>query len=143
MLFLCWCCSTENCSYKCSEYFEPIPIEEPVRIYGEKSTGHIFIAGNDDARQVEIYVPSKSKAANEVTITSNKELKTTKTYTKIKKKAKLVKFSDFKKTDPVLSSFNDDLKEPYVPQKICQLRTFMMASFDGLIVDVNAYFSES
>ena len=110
--------ATENCGYKCSDYFEQLPKEGPVKTYGEESTGRLFIGGNDAARQIEIYIPSK--AANEVTASNNGELKMTKTYTKVRKKAKEVKFSDFKQTDPVLSSFKD-LKEPEVPQKICPI----------------------
>lgn len=108
--------TTKNCGYKCSDYFEQLPKERPAEIYGEEPTGHLFIAGNDDARQIKIYTPAK--AADEVTVSSNGELKTTRTYTKVRKKAKEVKFSDFKKTDPVLSSFKD-LEEPDVPQKMC------------------------
>ena len=118
--------ATENCGYRCSDYFEQLPKEGHAKIYGEESTGHLFIAENDNARQIEIYIPSKS--ADEVIVSSNGELKTTKTYTKVRKKAKEVKFSDFRKTDPVLSSFKD-LKEPEVPQKICR-------------IDVNDSFSE-
>jgi hypothetical protein len=112
--------TTENCSYKCSDYFEQLPKEGPIEIYGKesKSTGHLLIAGNDDARQINIYIPSK--AAEEVTISSNGELKTTKIYTKVQKKAKRVNFSDFKQTDPVLSSFTD-LEEPEIPQKNCPI----------------------
>lgn len=110
--------ATENCGYKCSDYFEQLPKEGLVEIYGEESTGHLVIAGNDDARQTVIYTPSK--ATNEVTIRSNGKLKATKTYTKARKKAKQVNFSNFKQTDPVLSSFKD-LEEPYIPQKICPI----------------------
>jgi hypothetical protein len=110
--------TTENCGYKCSDYFEQLPKAGPVEIYGKESTGHLFIAGNDDARQIELYIPSK--ASDEVTISSNGELKTTKTYTKVRKKAKQVNFSNFKQTDPVLSSFKD-LKEPEIPQKNCPI----------------------
>lgn len=106
---------TESCGYKCSEYFEQLPKEVPINIYGEESTGHLLIGGNDDARQVEIYSPSK--AADEITVSSNGELKTTKTYKKVRKKLKQIKISYFKQTDPVLSSFKD-LKEPEVPKKI-------------------------
>jgi len=49
---------TENCGYKCSDYFEQLPKEGPVEIYGEELTGHLVIAGNDDARQIKIYTPS-------------------------------------------------------------------------------------
>nr|YP_010471962.1 hypothetical protein N4L39_pgp092 [Haslea avium]YP_010472028.1 hypothetical protein N4L39_pgp026 [Haslea avium]UVG41427.1 hypothetical protein [Haslea avium]UVG41493.1 hypothetical protein [Haslea avium] len=106
--------ATENCGYKCSDYFEKLPKEGPHKVYGKESTGHIFIAGNDDARQLEIYIPSG--ATQEVSVSSNGELelKTTKTYSKVRKKAKVVKFSDFKKIDPVLSNF-ENLPEPEVP----------------------------
>ena len=114
LMLLLYFTATENCGYKCSDYFEQLPKEGPAKIYGEESTGHLFIGGND----VEIYIPSK--AADEVIVSSNRELKTTKTYSKVRKKAKEVKFSDFKRTDPVLSSFQD-LQEPEVPQKICPI----------------------
>ena len=106
---------TENRGYNCSNYFEQLPKEGPINIYEEKSTGHIFIGANDDARQIAIYNPSK--AANEVAVSSDGSLKTTKqSYNKVRPKAKQVSFSDFKKTDPVLSSFSD-LEEPDVTQK--------------------------
>lgn len=65
-------------------------------------------------------ITSVRVTANQVTISNNRELKTTKTYSKVRKKAKEVKFSDFKQTDPVLSSFRD-LQEPEVLQKICPI----------------------
>lgn len=83
---------TENCGHKYSDYFEQLPKEEPTKIYGEESTGHLLSAGKDGAQQIEIYIPSK--AADEVAVSSNGELKTTKTHTKVRKKAKEVKFSD-------------------------------------------------
>ena len=118
LMFLLYFDVTEDCGYKCSNYFEQLPKEGTAKIYGEKAIGHLLISGNDDDSQIEIYIPSK--ATDEVTVSSNVELKTTKTYTKVRKPAKEVKFSDFKKTDPVLSSFKD-LEEPEVPQKICLL----------------------
>jgi hypothetical protein len=111
--------STENCGYKCDHYFDNIPQDQPVRIYDEKPTGHLAIAGNDDARQIEIYTPSK--ASDEVISSSTGKTKVTKSYNKSTKKAKEVKFSDFKKKDPVLSSFKD-LEEPSVPQKLCPIK---------------------
>ena len=110
--------STENCGYKCSDYFETLPKEGHVEIYKKESAGHVFIAGNDDAKQLEIYTPSKS--ADEVTVRSNGIVQRTTTYTKVRKKTRQVKFSDFKNTDPVLSSFKD-LKEPEIPQKNCPI----------------------
>ena len=119
LMLLLYFNATENCGYKCSDYFEQLPKEGPAQIYGEESTGHLIIGGNDDARQVEIYIPSKAK--DQVTVSSNRELKITKTYRKTRKKAKFVKFSDFKQTDPVLSRLND-LEEPEVPQKNCPIQ---------------------
>ena len=112
--------TTENCGYKCSDYFETLPKEGHVELYKKESTGHVFIAGNDDAKQIEIYTPSKS--ADKVTVTGrgNEIVKKTTTYNKVRKKAKQVNFSDFKKTDPVLSSFKD-LEEPKIPQKNCPI----------------------
>ena len=118
LMLLLYFDTTENCGYKCSDYFEHIPKEGPVKIYGEKSTGHLAIAGNDGARQIEIYTPSK--ASDEVITSNTGEIKTIKSYTKVRKKAKEVKFSDFKQNDPVLSTFKD-LEEPEVPQKLCPI----------------------
>ena len=106
--------NTTYCGYRCQDYFEHLPEERPISIYGEKSTGHLVITGNDDARQMEIYTPSKDKA-----ITSS-DGKKTRSYIKSKRKAKEVKFSDFKKKDPVLSSFKN-LEEPDVPKKNCPI----------------------
>lgn len=118
LMFFLYFDVSENCGYKCPDYFEHIPKEAPVRIYGEKSTGHLAIAGNDDARQIEIYTPSK--ASDEIITSKTGKIKTIKSYTKTRKKAKEVKFSDFKQNDPVLSAFKD-LEEPAVPQKLCPI----------------------
>ena len=119
LMMLIYFHTTENCGYKCSDYFEQLPKERPVEIYGKESTGHLVIAGNDDARQINFYIPSKP--ADKVTISSsNRKLKITKTYSKVPKKVKEVKFSEFRKTDPVLSKFNN-LEEPEIPQKHCAI----------------------
>jgi len=115
---------TQNCGYPCDEYFQHLPPEGHVRIYSEQSTGHLAMAeaeasaeGKDDARQVEIYIPSKS--ADEVIISNTGEKIIKKSYRISRKKAKEVKFSDFKEKDPVLKDFArfKDLEEPDVPQK--------------------------
>jgi hypothetical protein len=43
---------TQNCSQKCPNYFQQLPKEGLVEIYGkETSTGYLIIAGNNnDAR---------------------------------------------------------------------------------------------
>ena len=92
-----------------------LPKEGPVEMFEERSTGHLIIGSNDDARQVTIFIPSTS--APETTVSSrNNEIKQTRTYRKAIKNPKEVKFSDFKKNDPVLSKFKD-LQEPYIEQK--------------------------
>ena len=78
----------------------------------------MFISDNKDANQLEIFLPSKS--VDEVIVRPNGELKKTKTYRPSRKKMREVKFSEFRKADPVLQSF-EDLKAPEVPQKICLL----------------------
>lgn len=116
LLLLSYFYATENCGYKCHDYFEHIPKEGPVRIYAEKPTGHLAIGGNDDARQVEIYTPSK--VLDEVIISNTGGATIKKSYSNSRKKAKEVKFSDFKNKDPLLSAFKD-AEEPVIPQKPC------------------------
>ena len=65
----------------------------PIIINVEKSVCQLVIAGNDDARQIEIYTPLK--ASEEVIISNDGKLKKTTSYTKYPRKAKEVKFSDF------------------------------------------------
>lgn len=111
---------TENCYHNCSDYFSKLPAEGPVEIYREKSTGHLFIGGNDDARQIEIYIPSK--APDKVTMNSNGELIKTKAYKASRKQPKQVNFSDFRKVDKTLSALEgQELKEPTIPQKTCEI----------------------
>jgi len=112
---------TENCGYNCDTHFQKLPRNEPIEIYEERPNGHLVIAGNDDARQVEIYIPSQS--ANEVIETNKQagEKVVTKSYRPARKKAKQVKFSEFRKTDPILSQF-ESLEEPYVPNKSCSIK---------------------
>jgi hypothetical protein len=108
--------STENCGYKCQNYFELISKEQPTIIYAEKSTGNLVIGENDAARQVVIY--TRSNVPAEIVLSNTKEATIKKNYRTSRKQAKEVKFSDFKKTDLMLSAF-DDLEEPYVPEKLC------------------------
>ena len=118
---------TEHCAYKCSDYFEQLPNEGHLQHYGETPTGHLFIGGNDDAKQVAIYIPSQDK--NEVAVSSTGELTATRTYKRVSPRVKQVKFSDFKETDPVLSSFKD-LEEPEIPQNISPINR------DGINIDI-------
>lgn len=51
---------TAHCGYNCDRYFEKLPQNEPIEIDADRPTGHLVINGNDDARQVAIYIPSQS-----------------------------------------------------------------------------------
>ena len=111
--------STEHCGYRCSDYFEQLPKEGPVQVFGKEPTGHLVIGGNDDARQVEIYNPSPTEGDELVPI-GNGKIRTTRTYKKTRQKAKQVKFSEFKETDPILSQFKN-IEEPEIPQQTCMV----------------------
>lgn len=112
--------NTENCGRQCSDYFEQLPqnSKEVIQIYSETEHSNLVIAGNDNARQVEIYVPLEKQTS--VSFTENTQPVIERKYKASRKKAKQVNFSDFKKTDPVLSSFKD-LREPYIKQNVCPL----------------------
>lgn len=118
LMFLLFFDASQNCVYKCSDYFEQLPKEGPTKILSETATGHLFISPNSDAQQIEIYIPSKTP--DELVVSGNGELKTTKTYTKARRKAKQVNFSDFIANDKALKDFKD-LVEPEIPQKTCPL----------------------
>lgn len=108
---------TSDCMYhyQCQNYFDQLPKDEVVTIYGKTSNGHIAITGQDEARQVEIYTETKAES---VIKSDSCEIKTTKNYARSRKKAKVMTFEKFKKTDPVLSAFKDQM-EPQVPEKKC------------------------
>ena len=75
--------ATENCGYNCSQFFEEIaPKEGPVEVYVEKQNGQVFIAGNDNARQMEVYIQGDTKEVHvrskgELEITTTKRFKKT------------------------------------------------------------------
>ncbi len=109
---------TENCGYNCHDYFQQLPKTTPIEILAEQPGGHLVIAENDYTKQVEIYIPDKSSEKVNVidSKTGEQMIKVTKNYKLSSKKAKEVKFSEFRKTDPVLSAFKE---EPKVPQRPC------------------------
>jgi hypothetical protein len=108
--------STRNCGYDCAAYFQHLPNEVPLQIYAEQSAGHLIIAQNNDAHQVQIYTPSK--LPDQVVHTNTGQKVVRKSYEPSRQKAKEIKFDEFKKTDPVLSAFKK-LVEPEIPQKSC------------------------
>ena len=112
--------STGNCYHPCDRYFERLPESSPqsqTRIYARQPTGNILIAANDDARQVEIFVPSKQPPKLE-SINGNEVIKSEK-FVRSRKKAKQVLFEHILKKDPMLQKFQDKIEEPIVPQQKC------------------------
>ena len=109
---------TQYCGYNCDAHFQHVSEKEAINIYAEEPAGHLAISGNDEARQVAIYNPTK--AADKIIDVTAERRTVEKEYQRSRKKAKEVKFSEFRKTDPVLSQFQD-LPEPEVPQKVCKL----------------------
>ena len=115
LLMVIYYTETENCGYDYNAYFESLPKEAPVTIYAEESAGHLAITDNPEARQVEIYIPDK--VIDKVSSINEKQKICTKSYKPSRKKAKVMKFAEFKEKDPVLSQFKD-LPEPDVPKNL-------------------------
>jgi hypothetical protein len=111
---------TDHCYYKCEDHFEKLPPNDPIEILAEQQTGNIIISENNDAHQVQIYVPSKPEKTIVKTNQKTGEKIVSRTYKAARKKAKQVNFSDFRKTDPVLQMYDKVPEpEPYVPQRKC------------------------
>lgn len=114
----------------CDRYFEKLPTDsKTIDVIVEKDTRSLLITGNDDARQVEIYVPER-----EIVESTRGTVKTyIRKYKRSPKKVREVKFSDFRKNDPVLSKFDQDrgeIDEPLVPEKQDRFfRDFDVADF--------------
>jgi hypothetical protein len=85
----------QNCGYNCDAYFQHFPKEVPVKIYAEQSAGQLIITENNDAHQVEIYTPAK--LPDEVMYMNTGQKVVKKSYELSRKKAKEIKFSEFKK----------------------------------------------
>ena len=103
LLAMIFFAETENFGYNCNDHFQKLSPNEPIEIYAERQEGNLFIAGKDDAHKVAIYIPSQS--TKEISKSNNKEKVVKTIYRRARKKAKQVKFSEFRKTDPILSHF--------------------------------------
>lgn len=138
---------TQDCFYKCDKYFEPL--DKPVTmVYAPRENRNLWIAENDQARQLELYVPdqkatkaqvrseldemqpqnqrgnetSEDKKPTQIATTEGvmrDKSRTTRIYRKSKRKAKQVTFSQFQKTDPVLKRFREQDEDPKVERAKC------------------------
>lgn len=106
--------ATENCGYQSNNYFEQLSKDRPLIVYGKESTGHLVIAKDDSKRLIEFDISIDTS----IDIIPTGKVRQTKTYKKSQTKAREVQFSDFEKTDLLLSDFEDGIK-PEVPQRIC------------------------
>lgn len=127
--------NTENCWHNCDNYFEQLSRAEDgeIRIFSERNreNGQLVIAGNDDQHKVAIYIPSEKQTYTDFSKVTNTESKSkgisksssknktvTRKYNRSRKKAHMVRFTDFQKHDPVLATFEGE-DEPYVPEQKC------------------------
>ena len=97
------------------KYFQYLPKtdERVIDIVVEKDTEVLMIIGDDPEKQVEIYVPEKTPVR-----VKNEATKYATNYKKSPKKAKQMKFEDFRRNDPVLSQFSEGALEEFdLPEK--------------------------
>lgn len=106
--------TTEHCGYNCNNHFEQLPSHEAVNIYQDDSSSDVIVTDTYQEGAINLYKPM----GEQVSTTNDGDKVITKVYKKSRKKARLVKFSDFKKADPVLSTF-DEIEEPNIKQNIC------------------------
>ena len=87
-----------------------IPKSDTVTICPEKPTGNILsVKGDGEDYEIKIYIPSKFPTVKTDSDSGKQLFK--QLLNLFSKKAKQITFSDFKKLDPVLSSFSGQ-KEP-------------------------------
>ena len=92
--------------YNCQSYFEELEQSRKIQIFSEKPYGNVVII--DNPKSVEFYVLSKKTLLKIANVPSGKKVEVTKSYTKVRKKAKMVEFSSFKKTDSVLKALSEE-----------------------------------
>lgn len=119
LLIIVYLSETGNTGYPCENYFDSLPQDNPVvKVLGDSPSGNLIIMENDPNRAIEIY-SLKPKTTTEIISSENNKQTVTKTqkstYKLSRKKAKQINFSDFRKTDPILSKYKN-LDEPHVPQ---------------------------
>lgn len=111
------------CNVPCDQYFHRLPdTDGVVEIFSENRNGNLVIGGNDEAKPVEVYEKIGQEYIKNIQNEGDEDKVITieKRYKK-SKKAKIVKFSQWKKNDPVLSQF-ENIEEPKVPQWECDTR---------------------
>jgi hypothetical protein len=115
--------ATANCGVRCENHFRELtPNQEPIEILVEREENNLVIASNND--EVEIFTPEPEQT-NILKRESNSPRRE-RSYKSTGRRAKLVKFSEWRKTDPELQAFADKFDKseeaPYVPNRKCALQ---------------------
>lgn len=89
---------TQNFVYQCAEHFQSVPQQEIIKLVGPTTSKHLAVTDKKDENQVEISTRLRSESQS-ILINSKKEkiLTVKKQYTRSRKKAKKVTFSEFRK----------------------------------------------
>ena len=121
---------TGKCSVDCGRYFEKLPKhDDKLIVFREKQETSVIISSDSN---IEIYTPV-TKVKPEPSANNDRIHRS---YIKSRKKSRQVTFEDFKKNDPVLSTYKQELKEPYVPQTKCIDNTLKVVAEDGFKNDI-------
>ena len=118
--------NTQSAGYNCKDHFQQVEkqVDSPTRYYrirsDESATGQLLVNGNDNqGKEVEVYQEQPDKTtfcgrlqpkAGELTVREQKS------YKRVDHKTREVKFSEFRKNDPVLSKFPSIEDEPITNQ---------------------------
>ena len=115
MLFL----GTDECGYRCEDYFENLHVSKDgiVKVFEKSSEGHIIIGNFEPETGPEIFIETSKKQVITEDKNLDQRIRVETDYKKARKKARLVTFDEFRKKDPILSTFPDDVNEPVVPRK--------------------------
>jgi len=116
--------ATADCGVKCDNYFRELPPnQEPIEILVEREHNNIVIASNDD--KVEIFTPELDQTKISGIEKQFSPTRKIRAYKSTHRRAKLVKFSEWRKTDPVLkdldNKFTSTEDAPYIPQSKCPI----------------------
>ena len=128
---------SEYCIYQCDAYFEPLQITSASTINNQdqsiimlkedrdivvlnqpEASGQVIVSNNPE--KVEIHTPTKTETSIILREDGQVESKTTRKYSKSRKKARVINLSDIKKVDPLMSIYKED-EVPLIEQKECPL----------------------
>ena len=118
---------SSNCGVDCDYYLQELPSnKEEIMVLVDRDDDNLIITSHEHSNKVAIYVPEENQVLESPVTDSTRKLRP---YIQSRKKAKMVDFKEWSKTDPELQTLyreNDDLERiegiPYVPQRKCELQ---------------------